>query len=89
MKEKRYLLDEPRNVDRIVYGLYTLCGLLFLADLFYAKHPRFGFEYWFGFYPAFGFVAALTLVLVAKWLRPLLKRDEDYYEKQGRSPDGE
>lgn len=89
MKEKRYLLDEPRNVDRIVYGLFTLCGLLFLADLLYSKHPHFGFEYWFGFYAAFGFVAAFTLVLVAKWLRPLLKRDEDYYERRERSPDGE
>lgn len=78
-------LDDPRNVDRLVYGLYTLCALAFLADVFYRKHPHFFFEYWFGFYAAFGFVVSVTLVLTAKQLRRVLKRDEDYYERSDRT----
>ena len=73
-------LDDPRNVTRIVYGLVTLCALAFLADLFYGKHPHFGFEGWFGFYAVYGFLGSVGLVLSAKWLRRWLKRDEDYYE---------
>jgi hypothetical protein len=73
-------LDDPRNVTRIVYGLAALCVLSLVADLFYAKHPHFGFEGWFAFYPVYGFLGSVGLVLSAKWLRRGLRRDEDYYE---------
>ncbi|MDO0938440.1 hypothetical protein QQY66_44460 [Streptomyces sp. DG2A-72] len=78
--DDRHWLDEPRNVTRIVYGLAALCALALLADLFYSKHPYFSVERWPGFYAVFGFVASVTLVLTAKGLRRLLRRDEDYYE---------
>lgn len=71
-------------MTRIVYGLATLCVLVFLADLFYDKHPHFAFEGWFGFYAGYGFVGSVGLVLTAKWLRRVLRRGEDYYER----PDG-
>ncbi|XRQ09854.1 hypothetical protein ACN3XK_02805 [Actinomadura welshii] len=80
MNDDRRWLDEPRNVDRIVYGLYTLCALVFLADLLYTKHPHFGVEDVFGFYALYGFIGSVTLVLVAKQLRRVLMRPEDYYE---------
>jgi hypothetical protein len=89
MNDDRRWLDEPRNVRRIVYGLYLACGLLLLADLLYVKTPHFSFENWFGFYPVFGFVVSFTLVLTAKQLRRVLRRDEDYYERQERAPDAE
>lgn len=89
MNHDRRPLDHPRNVDRIVYGLYALCGLAFLADFFYPKHPHFLFEHWFGFYAGFGFIASVTLVLTAKQLRRLLRRDEDYYEPREPSSDDE
>ncbi|MFW6033618.1 MAG: hypothetical protein ACOC9R_00670 [bacterium] len=79
-QERQYWLDDSRNVDRVVYTLYAVCVLLFAADLFYDKHPKFAFEGWFGFYAGFGFVAAFTLVLAAKLLRRVVMRDEDYYE---------
>lgn len=80
MKHNRRPLDDPRNVNRIVYTLYTVCALAFLPDFFYPKHPHFAFESWFGFYAAFGFVASVTLVLTAKQLRRVLRRHEDYYD---------
>ncbi|NGO43481.1 hypothetical protein G6048_15360 [Streptomyces sp. YC419] len=73
-------MDEPRNVTRLVYGLAVLCALSLLADFLYTKHPHFSVEGWPGFYAVYGFVGSVTLVLVAKELRRLLRRDEDYYD---------
>lgn len=87
MNDNRRWLDDPRNVTRIVYGLATLCGLALLADLFYAKHPHFAVESWPAFYPLYGFVGSVALVLAAKQLRRLLRRGEDYYERRDRDAD--
>lgn len=80
MNDDRRWLDNPRNVTRIVGGLVVVCTIVLLADFFYAKDPHFGFERWFGFYAVYGFLVSLALVLVAKQLRRVLRRDEDYYE---------
>ncbi|MFP5305483.1 MAG: hypothetical protein ACLGI7_06620 [Gammaproteobacteria bacterium] len=80
--EKPRWLDEPRNVDKLVYALYACCALLFAADLFYVKHPHFSMEGWFGYYAIYGFVACVVLVLAAKQLRRLIKRDESHYEAE-------
>lgn len=79
--DRRRGLDDPRTVTRIVRGLAVLCALLVLADLFYVKHPHFAVEGWFGFYPVYGFLGSVALVLSAKELRKLLRRDEDHYER--------
>jgi hypothetical protein len=79
--EKRYWLDEPRNVDRVVWGLYGICALLLLIDVMVPKHGPFAIEHLFGFYGAFGFVACVGLVLAAKGLRVILMRPEDYYDR--------
>ena len=79
-EERKRWLDEPRNVKRIFWSVWAVCGLLFVADAFYEKHPHFEVEGWFGFYGIFGFVACVGLVLAAKVLRKIVKRDEDYYD---------
>lgn len=78
---RKYWLDDPRNVTRIYWSVFVVCGLLFVADAFYHKHPHFAAESWFGFYGIFGFVACVGMVLAAKLLRVVLKRPEDYYDK--------
>ncbi|MHC4549553.1 MAG: hypothetical protein ACYTEZ_12340 [Planctomycetota bacterium] len=78
--EKKYWLDSPRNVRKIVYALAAICVLLVLADLLYHKHLVFGCEGWFGFYGFYGFVCCIFLVLTAKQLRRVLMRREDYYD---------
>ena len=78
--EKTYWLDQPRNVNRLVYGLVLICGVLLLADFFYHKHIHFAFEGWFGFFAWYGFLVCVGLVLLAKALRRIVKRDEDYYD---------
>lgn len=77
---KRYWLDQPRNVNRLIALLAVLCALLLLADLLYHKHGEFGFEGWFGFFAWYGFLAYCLIVLSARLLRRWLRRGEDYYD---------
>ena len=79
-RNKKYWLDQPRNINKIVYVLYIVCAALLLADLFYHKHGHFDFENWFGFYAWFGFLAYLSIVMSAKLFRKIIKRKEDYYD---------
>ncbi len=78
--QRKYWLDDPRNVDKVVYGLYALCLLLFVIDFIPYKHVHYEFEDWVGFYALYGLVCCVGLVLAAKGLRVLVKRDEDYYD---------
>ena len=79
--DRTYWLDKPRNVTRLVWSLYVVCGLLLAIDVFVPKHGPFPIEHSFGFYGLFGFVACVVLVLVAKQLRRILMRPEDYYDR--------
>ena len=78
--EPRYWLDDRANVERLVRGFYAAC-LLLLLDLFVPRHGGFAIEKLFGFYAFFGLAACVTLVLVAKQLRRVLMRSEDYYDR--------
>ena len=80
--EKKRWLDDPKNVDKIWYGLIIVCVALFFADFAYKKHPYFeSMENLPNFYGFYGFVGCVFLVLAAAQLRKVLMRDEDYYEK--------
>ncbi|HET97760.1 MAG TPA: hypothetical protein ENN98_03540 [Desulfurivibrio alkaliphilus] len=79
--EKKHLFDQPRNVQRVLYGLFALLGISLALEPFIHKHSYFPWEDWLGFYAIYGFVACVLLVLGAKYiLRPLVKRDEHYYD---------
>ena len=80
-KEKTYWLDDRRNVDRLVHVFYAVCGVLVAIDVFVPKHGDFALEHVFGFYGWFGFAACVALVLIAKQLRRVLMRPEDYYDR--------
>ena len=74
-------LDNPRNVDMIVYALYALSAALLLIDPLIHKHGPFGIEKYWGFYGIYGFVGCVFLVLAAKVLRMIVMRPEDYYDR--------
>ncbi len=78
---KRYWLDDMRNVYKVFWALVVACALLFLSDALYHKHAIFDFENWFGFYGLFGFFMSFALVLVAREMRKVLMRDEDFYDR--------
>jgi hypothetical protein len=78
--KKNYWLDHRHNVDKVFYTLCAFCAVVLLADFFYRKHAQLPWEEWFGFYAFYGFVACISLVLIAKQLRKILMRKEDYYD---------
>lgn len=79
--EKRHLFDDPRNVRRAIHGLYALCGVSLLLDFFVHRHVDHPWESLWAFYCIYGFVACVLLVLIAKEMRKVLMRKEDYYDE--------
>jgi len=80
-EEKATWLDNSKNVDYLVWGLYALCALIAGADFFYVKHPHFQAENIPIFYGLYGFLCFVFIVFAGKLLRKLVMRDEDYYDR--------
>ena len=78
--EKKHLFDKPRNVSLVIRSLYIVCILLFLLDFILHRHVTNEWDGLKGFYALFGFIACVTLVLIAKQMRKILMRKEDYYD---------
>ena len=79
--EKRHLFDDPGNVKRLLRGFFVVCAGLLAVDFFYPRHAARPWEGSFGFYALFGFVACVALVLIAKEMRKIVMRREDYYDR--------
>lgn len=79
--EKTHFFDKPGNVQRVLRIFYACCALLLLAELFVHRHIETALEGLLGFYPLYGFIACVVLVLIAKQMRKVLMRDEDYYDR--------
>ena len=80
MQEKRHIFDSKKNVKRVLKALVVACVLTAGADSVYHRQVVHPFEALWGFYAIFGFVACVVLVLLAKEMRKILMRDEDYYD---------
>jgi cadmium resistance protein CadD (predicted permease) len=78
--EKQYFLDNPRNVKRLLYGFYALCALSLVAELFITRYVDHPWEALFGFYPIYGFLGIVILVMASVVLRKLVMREETYYD---------
>ncbi len=76
------LLD-PKFGRKLFWILVVICVGLGLSDLLYHKHTHYEWEGWVDFYGIYGFVGCVFLVLAARVLRKLVKRDEDYYHSGG------
>ncbi len=81
-KKKQYLFDNPKNTKRVLYILYACCALLVALDFVINRHVYHSWENLPAFYPIYGFVGCVVLVVVARWMRTFLMRSEDYYDKQ-------
>jgi hypothetical protein len=82
MNEKHYWLDQPKNIKLILRILYVICAGLLVAELIIHRHAIHSWEDLFGFYALYGFIGCVVLVLVAKEMRKLVMRKEDYYEQK-------
>ena len=79
-REDEHLLDRPGFIRWLLRSLYIGCGALLLAEIPLHRHAERGWEGLWGFYAVYGFVGCVVLVLIAKWLRTILMRSDDYYE---------
>lgn len=80
MPERPHVFDKPRNVKRLLRVFYALCTLILSLELVYHRHVIHAWENLWGFYGLFGFVACVALVLIAKEMRKVVMRREDYYD---------
>ncbi len=81
MNEKKYFFDKPSNVRRLLGIFYALCVLLVIADFLVHRHIGFSWEKIPAFYALYGFVACVLLVILAREMRKLVMRKEDYYDE--------
>ena len=87
-EEPRWL-DDPAHVKTMIRVFWASCALLLIPDVLeglgvtHFKHPHEGFwwESWVGFFAFYGFAACVVLVLIAKQIRKVIMRDEDYYDE--------
>jgi len=79
---KKGMFDDIGNTWKVIWGLILSCVVLLVGDMFVPKHHvHYPCEMHFGFYCVYGFVSCVVLVLIAKYiLRPMVMRDEAYYE---------
>lgn len=79
--DKQHFFDKPENVNRVLKVFYGICIILVIADFVLHRHIGFDWEKIPAFYSIYGFVACVLLVIVAKQMRKVLMRKEDYYDE--------
>ncbi len=80
MSEQQHFFDKPKNVKRLFMAFYVLCAVLVVAGFFLEQEHHHPWENLPAFYPLYGFVGIVVLVYVAKLLRRIAMRSEDYYD---------
>ncbi|WP_026375240.1 hypothetical protein [Aestuariibacter salexigens] len=79
-KQEADFFDKPNNVNWILRVFYAICVILVVLDFVVHRHIYVSFEEIPAFYALYGFVACVVLVVIAKEMRKVLMRKEDYYE---------
>lgn len=79
--KKYYFFDKPENVNRLLNVFYAICVILVIADFIIHRHIGFSWENIPAFYALYGFVACVTLVVIAKKIRTIVIRKENYYDE--------
>ena len=80
MKKELTIFDKPENVRRLRMGFFIALVLVLVAEAFVDMHGEFSVEHFYGFYAVYGFIAYVSLIFIAKLLRRILMRKEDYYD---------
>ncbi len=78
--EKKWWLDDPKNVKKLLKGFYSACAVVIVVGVF-ARHGHYELEEVPAFYAVYGFVGCTVIVLAARAARPFLMRGEDYYDR--------
>lgn len=79
MENKKHWLDEPQNVKKVWRIFLAILALTVIAEIGVHLHPHFEVEGIFGFHAAYGFITCALMIIVAKGLGLILKRQDTYY----------
>ena len=79
--EADHWLVRPATIRWIWRISLVVLAITVLLQLAIKVKGYFGIDGWIGFGAAYGFLSCLAMVLVAKGLGFVLKRDEDYYRR--------
>jgi hypothetical protein len=74
-------LARPATIRLLWRIFWVILALTVAAHALIKVKGYFGIDAWYGFGAAFGFLSCLLMVIVAKGLGLLLKRDENYYRE--------
>lgn len=85
--EKDHWLVRPTTIKKLWWAFAAILALTIAAQTVVYVKGYFGVDGWFGFGAAFGFLSCVAMVLVAKALGFVLKRDEDYYTRKREQED--
>lgn len=77
--DNSHWLTRPATIRKLWWGFSVVLALTVAAQAFVYVKGYFGVDGWFGFGAVFGFLSCLAMVLVAKGLGFILKRDQNYY----------
>ena len=73
-------LARPATIRLLWWILWIVLALTVAAHFVIKVKGYFGIDAWYGFGAVFGFLCCLLMVVIAKGLGFLLKRDENYYQ---------
>ena len=66
----------------IIYSLVIITSLMPYLYVFYDFGKiKFGIDHYVGFYPIFGFIDCLLLIIIAKLIGVFLKREDTFYDE--------
>jgi hypothetical protein len=71
---------QPRTVRKLWAWFIAVLAATVVAEWLIERHAYFGIDGVFGFYAWYGFLSCVGLIVVAKLLGALLKRNDNYYE---------
>ncbi len=75
-------LVRPTTIRRLWQAFAAVLAAVVLVQLVIKVKGYFVIDSWFGFGAWFGFLSCVAMVVVAKLLGPLLKRNIDYYSSR-------
>lgn len=79
-KKELNFFDKEKNVSNFLKLFYLSLFVLLSADFFIHKHDHVEIGNAPAFYASYGFISCVMLIFIAKVLRVLIKRDENYYD---------
>ena len=83
MKYNPYIFFEKnKRLRAVLIAFLVLCGALFIIDFFVKRYVYFEVEGLYNFYSIFGFIMFSVIIFGSRFLRFLLGRPENFYDKK-------